>query len=232
MPLLIRTWNVFHGRTSPEGWRGHLKRMVRLATSDEPGVLALQEVPIWALAELDGWSGMHSIGTVTKPALLGPLARWLQPVAPKIVRSPWTGQANALLLGPRVRPKGDVRVLELNPGGPQERRVAQIVPVEHEGRRLLLVNLHASKRSEAARAELARLAAALADGSPAIVCGDLNVRATGLPGFSAPLPGIDQVLARGLVVERGAKRWQDECRRHGARLLSDHAPTDAVITSP
>jgi endonuclease/exonuclease/phosphatase family metal-dependent hydrolase len=232
VPLLVRTWNVFHGRTSPEGWRVHLERMVRLATADEPDVLALQEVPIWALAKLDGWSGMHSIEAVTKRALLGPLARRLQQVAPRAVRSPWTGQANALLLGPRVRPQGDARVLELNPGGPTERRVAQLVPAEHEGQRLLLVNLHASKASDAARAELARLEAALADGGPAVVCGDLNVRATGLAGFSAPLPGIDQVLARGLVAAGGPERWPDERRRLGTRVLSDHAPVEAVLATP
>ena len=32
--------------------------MVRLASADRPDVLCLQEVPTWALAQLDDWSGM------------------------------------------------------------------------------------------------------------------------------------------------------------------------------
>jgi endonuclease/exonuclease/phosphatase family metal-dependent hydrolase len=230
--LLVRTWNVYHGRSSPEGWHVYLKKMVRLATSDQPDVVALQEVPVWALARLESWSGMDCIGTVTKKPFLGGLARRLQEAAPKLVRSPWTGQANALLFGGRIRPDAKPQFLELNPGARAERRFAQIIPVTHVRERLFLVNLHASKSASAAHDELGRLAEALAGRGAAVVCGDLNVSATGLPGFSAPLAGIDQILVRGLTVETGPAPWPDERRRLGDRLLSDHTLVEAAISFP
>jgi endonuclease/exonuclease/phosphatase family metal-dependent hydrolase len=230
VPLLVRTWNVFHGRTSPETWRIYLEKMVRLAAVDRPDVLALQEVPVWALACLERWSGMRATVAVTKRALLGPLGRRLQVAAPKLIRSPWTGQANALLVGERLRPEAKPSVFELNPGVRAERRVAQIFPVEHEGGRILLVNLHASKEASRARAELGRLADALAAGGPTVVCGDLNIPATGLPDFSAPVAGIDQILVRGLAIESGPASWPDERRSVGDRVLSDHAPVEATVS--
>src|SRR5438105_1106403 len=40
MRLLVRTWNVFHGNTSPPRRRAFLDEMVRLASRDRPDVLA------------------------------------------------------------------------------------------------------------------------------------------------------------------------------------------------
>ncbi len=84
-------------------------------------------------------------------------------------------------------------------------------------------------------------AAAVADGlalpgEPVVLCGDANLR----PGeddtydelqswgFSAPVPGIDQILVRGLP--SGAPVvWPEERRRLEGRLLSDHAPVELII---
>jgi hypothetical protein len=64
VPLLIRTWNLFHGNAVPPERHAFLEEMVRLATADDPGVVCLQEVPIWALLYLEVWSGMTTVGAV------------------------------------------------------------------------------------------------------------------------------------------------------------------------
>jgi len=69
--LLVRTWNVFHGNASPPERRSFLKEIVQLATEDDPDVLCLQELPVWALGHLDAWSGMRSFGAVAARPLLG-----------------------------------------------------------------------------------------------------------------------------------------------------------------
>jgi len=46
VPLLVRTWNLFHGNAVPPERRAFLEEMVRLAAADGPDVLALQEVPV------------------------------------------------------------------------------------------------------------------------------------------------------------------------------------------
>src|SRR5205814_7724800 len=47
--VLIRSWNVYHGRSHPPGRRAYLEAAVRLATADRPDVLCLQELPLWSL---------------------------------------------------------------------------------------------------------------------------------------------------------------------------------------
>ena len=50
-------------------------------------------------------------------------------------------------------------------------------------------------------------------------------------GFTEPIDGIDQILARGLAVEQGPAAWPEERRRVDGAVLSDHAPVEAVIAS-
>jgi endonuclease/exonuclease/phosphatase family metal-dependent hydrolase len=47
-------------------------------------------------------------------------------------------------------------------------------------------------------------------------------------GFSAAIPGLDQVLVRGATASR-PEPWPEERRRVGGRLLSDHAPVEVRI---
>ena len=68
--MLIRSWNLFHGRTFPPGRRLCLREMVELATADRPDVLCLQEVPLWALPKLEEWSGMGAHWAVAKRGLV------------------------------------------------------------------------------------------------------------------------------------------------------------------
>jgi endonuclease/exonuclease/phosphatase family metal-dependent hydrolase len=102
------------------------------------------------------------------------------------------------------------------------------VPVRTDGTAFDALNLHASKWPDLAHREVERLVGLIPKGS-ALVCGDLNAPETGLPGFSPPLPGIDQILVRGLELERPPVRWPAERRRHGGALLSDHAPVEASL---
>jgi endonuclease/exonuclease/phosphatase family metal-dependent hydrolase len=224
--LLVRTWNLFHGRTFPETRRAHLERMVRLVAADDPGIVCLQEVPLWGLPLLERWTGMRAVGAATKRALLGPLARIAQRVDARRVRSSLTGQANAVLVG-RGLEVLSTDATQLSSQG--ERRLCQLLRVAREGSELLVANVHLSNRTPAASEELRRLESLVAGVERAVVCGDLNLRGTGLPGFSPRLPGIDQVLVRGLELLRQPAPWPDERRRLGAMLLSDHAPVEAAM---
>ena len=103
--LLVRTWNLFHGNTKPPGRKAFLDEMVRLATVDAPGIVCLQEVPVWALSRLGRWSGMTAVGDVAKRPSLGPFpgrpssAACVTDLNHALFRSAVTGQANAMLVG-------------------------------------------------------------------------------------------------------------------------------------
>jgi len=226
MRVVVRTWNVFHGRTWPESGALRLEEAVRLVTHDAPALVALQEVPLWALRRLESWSGLEALAAPTKRAFLGPLAAGAQRRWPRLVRSSLSGQANALLVAPGfpVREACAVRI-DL---GVVERRVAQRVEVGG----VIVVNAHCSQAPAFARDELERIRALLPEAGPCVVCGDLNLPGAGLPGFSAPLPGIDQVLVRGLELVQGPESWPDERRTAGGVLLSDHAPVEAEMMWP
>jgi endonuclease/exonuclease/phosphatase family metal-dependent hydrolase len=239
----MRTWNLFHGRTVPDGSKLELERMVKLVTADGPALVGLQEVPVWALGRLEEWSGMRALWAVAMPALGGPFARRLTELAPRRFRSALVGQANAFLVGAGLESFALQQVVRLNPRSlrgslrvgfrerldwAHNRRVAQVTPVQTGSAQLVAVNLHATKHASLARAELERLADLL-PGGPAVVLGDFNVRRTGLSGFSPPIAGIDQILVRELELVSGPEAWPDERRRHGAALLSDHAPVEARI---
>jgi endonuclease/exonuclease/phosphatase family metal-dependent hydrolase len=107
--VLIRTWNVFHGRSHPPGRTLFLERMIRLVTEDRPDVLCLQEVPPWALERLGEWSGMTVFGEVAARPSIGPLpstarlGRQLTALHPTRFRGAFAGQANAILLAPGLR---------------------------------------------------------------------------------------------------------------------------------
>jgi len=230
--LLVRTWNLFHGRTFPETRSVHVERMVRLVTRDAPSVVCLQEVPVWALEHLERWSGMQARWQVTKPALLGALARAFQRADPARIRSPFTGQANALLADARLE-IAEHGAQRLNADSRAERRLCQLVRLGVGDRGVVVVNVHTTNRAARARQELLQVERLVGRPGPAVVCGDFNVRATGLAGFSAPLAGIDQVLVRELGLAERPLAWPDGHRRVARGvLLSDHAPVEAAMIVP
>lgn len=236
MGLVIRTWNVYHGRTHPKSRRTYLERMVRLVSLDAPDLVALQEVPLWALGRLERWSGMKAIWAVAVPSLLGPIARVLTDLDPVRVKLTAAGQANAILVNHRFD-LGDDRTLVLNPevklrewiSGGRQRRVCQAVDIEAGGVSLTFANLHATNDAAVARVEAALASDFVASAERCILCGDFNVPSFAVPEFSPPIEGIDQILVRGLELERPQHAWPLDRRSVGETVLSDHAPVEAVV---
>ena len=199
MPVLVRTWNVFHGNALPTERDAYLEEAVRLATADAPHVVCLQEVPAWALPELPRWSSMEALGDVAARPTIGPLpstagvGRVLTSLHHGFLRSGFSGQANAILLRHDVRAldrdsivlnargfrRAQAGWLELGPlarlAWAKERRVCQAVRVRlPDGRTALLANLHATSYPPDGRladAEILR-AAVFADGlaRPGEIC--------------------------------------------------------------
>jgi endonuclease/exonuclease/phosphatase family metal-dependent hydrolase len=260
LALLVRTWNVFHGMTEPPERRGYLEEAVRLATGDSPDVLCLQELPVWSLPRLEAWSGMRAFGAVARRPLLGSaeLGRVITQLNQGLFRSAFTGQANAILLQPELRPLAADSIV-LNPRGfrrrlegeldldpivrrrwAKERRVCHAVRTA----KLTVANLHGSAAHDwrVADAELMR-AAVFADSfaertDVLVLAGDFNVirehsktleELSGPDwGFTKPVSWLDQVLVRG-APSTPAHRWPEEKRRLRGKLLSDHAPLEVRI---
>ena len=166
--MLIRTWNLFHGNTDPPQRNAFLEEMVRLVVRGDPDVVALQEIPAWALPLLEDWSGYTAVTAVAARPTLGPfpstaaVGRILTSLNNGMLRSAFSGQGNAILVAPRLRVL-DRHVLVLNPrrfrraqadwleldvparlAWAKERRVSQVVRVADEERTFLISNLHAT----------------------------------------------------------------------------------------
>lgn len=230
--MLVRSWNLFHGNTLPPGRRSRLEEMVRLATEDRPDVLCLQEVPLWALSRLPGWSGMSVRHVVTRRALLGArLGGAITRLNNGLFRSALAGQANAILLTPGLEPVAH-RTLRID-ARRAEPRFCHAVRLEG----LVVGNLHATndfRRPEVPAAEILRgeaFVTGFAGALPCILAGDFNLRAEHMPelaGWSALGPGIDHVLVRKLSASP-LTVWPVERRLHNGAVLSDHAPVEVTI---
>jgi endonuclease/exonuclease/phosphatase family metal-dependent hydrolase len=179
--------------------------MVRLASADRPAVVCLQEIPVWALAVLEDWSGTPAIGEVAQRPTLGPfpstpeVGRVLTELHHGLLRSAFTGQANAILLGSDLQVQEHRHVI-LNPfrfrraqarrlglglverlAWGKERRVCHAVRVQKGAQTLVIGNLHATGSADKRipDAELLR-AAVFVDGmarpdEPVLLCGDFNL---------------------------------------------------------
>jgi endonuclease/exonuclease/phosphatase family metal-dependent hydrolase len=205
--LLVRTWNVFHGNAVPPERRAFLREAVELASADRPDVLCVQEVPAWALGRLDEWSGMRAFGVVAAPPRLGPfpstaeIGRRISSIHNGLLRSEFSGQANAILTAATLEPLAEQESIVLNEprfrraqarwleldlltqlAWSKERRVCHAVRLARaDGRMLVVANLHAtaSRDRRVSDAELFRAATfadALADpGDVCVIAGDFNV---------------------------------------------------------
>jgi endonuclease/exonuclease/phosphatase family metal-dependent hydrolase len=240
--MIVRSWNVFHGRTFPSGRRAYLEEAVELAAKGGPAVLCLQELPLWSLRHLEGWSGMAVFSARTRHRL-GRLGRRPTDVHHGVLRSLLTGQANAILvaehlsvLDHRRRVLSGRRV-----EWPRERRVSHGVRVRDVGEEVVIVNLHLSYLGQGRPAEdelqtTVAFANELAQrGEPIVLAGDFNLTSAsqGLQelvavGYSAPGPGIDHILVRGLP-STPLSVWPVERRTVGGRVLSDHPPVELEL---
>jgi endonuclease/exonuclease/phosphatase family metal-dependent hydrolase len=221
VPLVVRTWNLFHGNTSPPTRRAYLREMIELVTSDGPDVVCLQEVPIWAVSRLGRWSGMAVTSAVARRPRLGSaeIGRRITDVNHGRLRSAFTGEADAMLISPQLR-FGDERsaVMSKQP----LRRIAHSVRLDDD---LLLANFHIGGEQSQwdAVGEFVKFAQRV------VLAGDANIRGAWLHGFSLPLAdSIDQILVRG-VPSTPPVRWPEERRRLDGRLLSDHAPVELTV---
>jgi len=228
--LLVRTWNLFHGNADPPRRRGYLRTMVELASADDPDVLCLQELPVWALRRLESWCGMQVFPAVTRrPMTSRPVSRWVTRSHQGLFRSGLTGQANAILVhGSRAAVGlGSAQISE--PG----REVRLVSCVRMAG--LVIANLHATndfRNPTVTRAEASR-AAAFAEGharpdEPVVLAGDFNITDPGLEAYSQPGPGIDHVLVRG--ADAGPLDvWPVTRRMQNGVVLSDHPPVELRV---
>jgi endonuclease/exonuclease/phosphatase family metal-dependent hydrolase len=223
--VLIRSWNVYHGRSHPAGRRGYLRAEIELATADGPDILCLQELPLWSLARLPAWSGMRAFPARTRRAPFGAfVGRYLTSTHYGVLRSAFTGQANAILVGLEHTAE-DLGSLVISDQR-HHPRVCQAVRVDD---RFVVANVHAS--DAVAQRQVNRAVAWLEDlvhhGEPVVLAGDFNASLT-LPGFSQPHGGIDDILVRGAEATP-LRVWPVERRRQNGLVLSDHAPVELTI---
>jgi endonuclease/exonuclease/phosphatase family metal-dependent hydrolase len=230
--ILVRTWNLFHGNATPPERRGFLREMIELVSAGEPGIVCLQEVPVWALRRLEAWSGMRAFGAVAaRPRAGAELGRRLTELNHGLLRSAVTGQANAVLVARDLEAREEGTLVISESG---ERRVCQAVWVDGVG---VVGNFHATGGPSAD--EQCRRAVDFVAGADehVLVAGDANLRpGEGAVydqlrslGFSAPLAGsIDQIVVRGIASTPPAA-WPAEQRRVDGRLLSDHAPVELTV---
>jgi endonuclease/exonuclease/phosphatase family metal-dependent hydrolase len=241
--MLVRTWNVFHGNTSPPGRRSHLREMIELVTADGPTIVCLQEVPAWALERIGDWAGMHAIGDRTRRGL--PFGQAVTSLHAGFFRSKANGQANVILLprGVQVR-EHKMITLNTNPfceeqgrklgidaklqrWWEEERRILQSVKIEFGNRRRLLVaNLHATsyvRDPRLADAELWRATNFVQRQSEieeiVIVAGDFNITHQQSQTITALLGAPRE------------ERWS-EAGPHIDHVLVRGAPTSAVRVWP
>jgi len=175
--------------------------MLRLATSDDPDVLCLQELPAWALPRMTAGdlAARPRIGPVRISAGLGGR---LTALNNGVLRSAFSGQGNGILLARRLRVLAH-STLTLNPrrframraadlgldartrlAWAKERRVVQGVRIAaDDGRTFLVANMHCTSNDDTRLpdAELMRAAwFATAEAKPSdivILAGDFNVTA-------------------------------------------------------
>lgn len=231
-PILVRSWNLFHGNASPPGRRSHLASMVGLVCEDGPDAVCLQELPVWALPLLARWSGMRAFPAVARRGLRPPaLAGWITRRHNGRLRSAITGQANAILVRPGLEAR-DLGAVRVGAAG-LEPRVCQAVRLTGG---IVLGNTHLSNTPVTRglqERELARavefLEASAAPGDVLVLAGDLNMPAPALDGWHVPAAsGIDHVLVRGAPAG-DLVTWPVERRVQNRVVLSDHAPVELVV---
>jgi hypothetical protein len=171
--VLIRTWNLHLGNTVPRSRRQHVREMVDLITADKPDIVALQEVPAWAVRSLGEWSGMQVASARAKRPKLGPipisagLGRTLAAPNPGKRSKKYAGKVNAILF-PKEAVVRSHKTITLNTNPfvedrgalfgltkkqmlwwERERRVCQVLQYEMPDRqRYLVANLHATSTGD------------------------------------------------------------------------------------
>jgi endonuclease/exonuclease/phosphatase family metal-dependent hydrolase len=219
--LRVLSWNLFHGRSVPPCGRDLEGEFARALASWPWDVALLQEVPPWWPETLARAAGAEQRAALTSRNGLLWLRRAIATRRPDAIKSNGGG-ANAILSRSRLAEHRAVRLRTW-----PERRIAQLVKLETG---LVVANFHASARVPLAEQELARLwdlALGLADGSPLILGGDLNLRAPRAPDAAAHVARchVDHIFVRGLAPVGQAQALHRRVALDGRSVeLSDHAP--------
>ena len=201
--VLIRSWNLFHGRTVPSGRRRYFERMVKLICEDGPASSRCRSSPPERSLDSKRGRATPAYGDVASPARLPRNLGWAHD-RPRPDPAPLCGRGAGERDPRRARPRGDrptgdrpqpARLPEAGRRGAgarlvvtrlrwaRERRICQAVRIRLEdGRSAVVGNLHATSfRNEkrVADAELLRAAAFLDGvanpGEPVVLAGDFNV---------------------------------------------------------
>jgi endonuclease/exonuclease/phosphatase family metal-dependent hydrolase len=158
---------------------------------------------------------MHAVGAVARRPLVRRGAKALTDLHHGFLRSAITGEADAIL---SKRPTSDLGVTVV--GETRLRRIAHAAELDG----VTVVNFHVDGDPE----QLERVLGLA--GERAVVGGDTNLPGRAADGFSPALAGsIDQIYVRGLTVLDGPRAWEVERRTLDGRVLSDHAPVEAVV---
>jgi hypothetical protein len=158
---------------------------------------------------------MHATTAVARRPLLPVGARAVTALNHGLLRSAVTGEGDAILT---TRPAHDLGATVV--GQAKLRRIAHAVDLDG----LQVVNFHIDGH----RTQLDRVLGLA--GERSVVAGDTNLVSPAADGFSAPLAGsIDQIFVRGLALVDGPSAWPLERRTLDGRVLSDHAPVEAVV---
>jgi endonuclease/exonuclease/phosphatase family metal-dependent hydrolase len=212
--LRILTWNLMHGRAVPSAGRNLFDEFAAALAGWEWDLALLQEVPPWWPERL---ATEHALGLTSRNFGL-PVRRWLAERWPDAIKSGGGGCNATLVHRHRIVQHRPLRLRWL-----PERRWLLGVELDVG---LWVGNLHASGRGIAEVHRAAEALTAWADGAPAILGGDFNLRDVTLPGFvSAGGPDVDDVLLHGLTPTRSAEVLE---RGH----LSDHAPVLIHVAMP
>ena len=238
------------------------EEFARVIATAEWSICLLQETPPRWSRSLARACGAHAVRFLTSRNVLLPLTGALGRWNPDAIGS-WEGGCNLTLIRPPwTLVEGSERSLLLNPIRERrlhERRRMGVVRVRGhlngEQLELCVGNIHASKDTVGdSEREIERAARGLVSSAGSAACllgGDFNVRPArvgvfdllerdlGLGPPSAP-DAIDHLLARGLELVEGPRRWPPEGREvevetpagHRRIRLSDHAPVEAAYGFP
>jgi len=102
LPLLVLSWNIFHGRSLPPANRNLLPEFAERLAGWAWDVAVLQEVPPWWPPELARAAGATQRTALTSRNAFLPLRRFVAERWPELIKS-GGGGANAILVrGSRI----------------------------------------------------------------------------------------------------------------------------------
>jgi endonuclease/exonuclease/phosphatase family metal-dependent hydrolase len=218
--MRVLTWNLFHGRSVPEQPHTLRDEFAAALAGWAWDVALLQEVPPWwppvlaRAAEADQRTALTS-----RNAGLA-VRRMLADRRPDLIRSNGGG-ANAILV--RGAPIAGHRRALLR-RWPERRVVHAVALADGTWVGNLHAQVHSEQRAQGDIARAAALVAGWAQGAPALLGGDFNVRVPRAPGFTvAGGDGVDHVLVR----NQHAGSTTEILDAGG---LSDHLPLAIEVT--